>query len=193
MANRRPRLRSRRARLVHRGGQDASQALTWPLRRVQRVRWPCWRRRLGVGRARHDPRARHRWTALRQRAQAGAPTTGNAQVRSRLRPFPTGVFSIARKVAALDHVAHQLADMRRGSVAGGQVPWVLRCLRCLRCLAVRTFFTSSRRPAGPLAPPTRRPCLRSRSGRPSSRSAGAKPTSFPGRRVAQRFTISDRP
>jgi predicted DNA-binding protein with PD1-like motif len=28
--------------------------------------------------------------------------------------------------------------------------------------AVRTFFTSSRRPSGPLAPPTRRPGLRSR-------------------------------
>jgi hypothetical protein len=40
--------------------------------------------------------------------------------------------------------------------------------------AVRTFCTSSRRPAGPLAPPTRRPRLRSRSGKPPRRPAGAE-------------------
>jgi hypothetical protein len=87
---------------------------------------------------------------------------------------------------------------RRASSGAGHpfrpgAPWVPRGCPGI----VRTFFTSSRRPAGPLAPPTRRPRRssrwRSHFGGLDSRSAGAKPNILSGPPHRSDVPRADRP
>ena len=84
-------------------------------------------------------------------------------------PSPTPAENVAPEWPKQGHCRRSMAEECRTSVAGGQER---------RPESVRTFYTVSRRPAGPLAPPTRRPARHSRwrshAGRSQRRSAGAK-------------------